>query len=137
MSAIGECYSESSQSLSSELSSSAISFLFFEVDAFLFGRMKSLSDSDSDDEDELISTIVGVFRFETLLLPLPPPAFAFDFRAGLRFALTDVDFALAVDFAFAALAFDGFDAADIQPSPSDTASGLEDNLLEDPPCFRC
>ncbi len=99
--------------------------------------MKSLSDSDSDDEDELISTIVGVFRFETLLLPLPPPAFAFDFRAGLRFALTDVDFALAVDFAFAALAFDGFDAADIQPSPSDTASGLEDNLLEDPPCFRC
>lgn len=144
LSAIGVFYSERSQSLSSELSSSAISFLLFKFDARLLGRLNSSSsESDSDDEDEFISTIVDLseladFRFETVLLPFPP-VLPVDFRAGLPlvgFALNDVDFAFAA-FAFAALAPVDFDFADIQPSPSDMASGFEGVLLEDPAFLRC
>ena len=95
--------------------------------------MKS-SSSDSDDEDKFISTIVGVsepavFRVDAVFLPFPI-AVTVDFRAVLAdFAFVDVD------FAFPALAFFGFDVADIQPSPSDIASGFEGNFLEDPACF--
>jgi len=120
-------------------------------DARLLGRLKSSSsDSDSEDEDEFISTIVGVseladFRFETVVFPFPPVS-PVDFRAGLHlvgFALDDVDFAFAafafatVGFAFAALAPVDFDFADIQPSPSDMASGFEGVSLEDPAFLRC